>query len=98
MLKLTWAVSYGSPSGLLIGVKHPALPPRRDISPSSQGSSLSEHWKKGWAKYCYKHGGASFREPVPFPIRDGIPESMLVFDVETMPKEGHPYPDIAIAA
>ncbi|KAF8343712.1 hypothetical protein F5887DRAFT_971777 [Amanita rubescens] len=48
--------------------------------------------------YYYKHGGASFSELVPFPIHDGIPESMLVFDVETMPKEGHPYPVIAIAA
>ncbi|KAF8328299.1 hypothetical protein F5887DRAFT_1188529 [Amanita rubescens] len=32
------------------------------------------------------------------PSHNSVPESMLVFDVETMPKEGHPYPVIAISA
>ncbi|KAK2462616.1 hypothetical protein APHAL10511_005349 [Amanita phalloides] len=47
----------------------------------------------GWTVYHYKAGGASFSEPVSFPAEDA-----LVFDVETMPKEGHPYPVLAIAA
>ena len=51
-----------------------------------------------WNLSYFKDGGSSFSEPVPFPIHDGFPESMLVFNVETMPKEGHSYPVIAIAA
>ncbi|KAF8638686.1 hypothetical protein AX17_002008 [Amanita inopinata Kibby_2008] len=54
--------------------------------------------QSGWTKYHYRNGGASFSEPVPYPMRDGKPEELLVFDVETMPKEGHPYAVIAIAA
>ncbi|KAF8631471.1 hypothetical protein AX15_002384 [Amanita polypyramis BW_CC] len=54
--------------------------------------------QKGWTKYYYKQGGASFSEPVPYPMHDGVPERMLVLDIETMPREGHPYPVIAIAA
>ncbi|KAF8328293.1 DNA polymerase family A-domain-containing protein [Amanita rubescens] len=65
---------------LALDLANASLPPFPDTS----GWNLSP---KGWTKYYYKHGGASFSEPVPFPVHDGIPESMLVFDVETMPKE-----------
>jgi DNA polymerase gamma 1 len=54
--------------------------------------------QSGWTKYVYEQGGASFNEPIPYPIHDGQTEDAIVFDVETMPKEGHPYPVIAIVA
>lgn len=85
-------LSTASPyRSLALDLAHASLPPPPD--PSEWNITQS-----GWTKYHYRLGGASFSEPVPYPAHDGVPESMLVFDVETMPKEGHPYPVIAIAA
>ena len=41
--------------------------------------------------------GASYSEAVDFPMQDGKPENILVFDVETLPKY-HPYAIMACAA
>ncbi|KIL65070.1 hypothetical protein M378DRAFT_162313, partial [Amanita muscaria Koide BX008] len=56
-----------------------SLPFLSFLSRAARSQNTGTSAKKGWAKYCYKHGGASFSEPVPFPIRDSIPKSMLVF-------------------
>ncbi|KAF9448854.1 hypothetical protein P691DRAFT_729009 [Macrolepiota fuliginosa MF-IS2] len=58
-----------------------------------------EDWeiRSGWTKYTYVPDGASYSEPVDFPMHDGKPEQMLAFDVETMPKY-HPYAIMACAA
>ncbi|KAJ3574982.1 hypothetical protein NP233_g1401 [Leucocoprinus birnbaumii] len=58
-----------------------------------------EHWdiRSGWTKYTYVPDGASYSEPVDFPMHEGNPEQMLVFDVETMPNY-HPYAIMACAA
>lgn len=58
-----------------------------------------EHWeiRSGWTKYTHMPDGASYSEPVNFPIHGGQPEDMLVFDVETLPKH-HPYAIMACAA
>ncbi|KAF8346219.1 hypothetical protein F5887DRAFT_963228, partial [Amanita rubescens] len=68
------------------------LPPYRNLTLDLANASLpplpdTSEWnlsQKGWTKYYYNHGGASFSELVPFPIHDGIPEFILVFDVETI--------------
>lgn len=66
---------------------------------STQLPPKPEHWeaRSGWTKYTYVPDGASYSEPVDFPIHDGQPEPMLAFDVETMPKY-HPYAIMACAA
>ena len=58
-----------------------------------------DHWhiQAGWTKYHYRPDGSSFSEHVESPCHDGKPETMLVFDVETMP-EYHPYAVLACAA
>ncbi|KAA1475033.1 gamma DNA-directed DNA polymerase [Dentipellis sp. KUC8613] len=63
------------------------LPPRPDF------------WdiQSGWTKYHYHPDGSSYSEHVDFPMHDGKPETMVVFDVETMPAY-HPYPVLACAA
>ena len=63
------------------------LPPRPD------------QWEiqSGWTKYYYHADGSSYSEHVDFPIHDGQPEDMIVFDVETMPNY-HPYAIMACAA
>ncbi|TFY65826.1 hypothetical protein EVG20_g5266 [Dentipellis fragilis] len=53
--------------------------------------------QSGWTKYHYHPDGSSYSEHVDFPIHDGQPEAMVVFDVETMPAY-HPYPVLACAA
>ncbi|KAH9487178.1 DNA polymerase gamma, mitochondrial [Psilocybe cubensis] len=55
------------------------------------------HIQSGWTKYYYLPDGSSYSEHVPYPIHDGVPESQLDFDVETMPKY-HPYAVMACAA
>lgn len=58
-----------------------------------------EDWdiRSGWTKYTYVPDGASYSEPVDFPVHNGKPEQMLVFDVETLPKY-NPYAVMACAA
>src|SRR6266852_4757012 len=58
-----------------------------------------DHWEiqAGWTKYHYRPDGSSFSEHIEFPCHNGNPETMLVFDVETMP-EYHPYAVLACAA
>ncbi|KAF5385731.1 hypothetical protein D9757_005495 [Collybiopsis confluens] len=51
----------------------------------------------GWTKYHHSSDGSGYFEHVPYPIHAGKPETLLTFDVETMPKF-HPYPIIACAA
>ena len=60
---------------------------------------LPDHWQiqAGWTKYHYRPDGSSFSEYVEFPSHDAKPETMLVFDVETMPRY-HPYAVLACAA
>ncbi|KAL0960736.1 hypothetical protein HGRIS_005759 [Hohenbuehelia grisea] len=53
--------------------------------------------QSGWTKYHYAADGSSYSEHVPFPVHDGKPEEMLVFDVETMPPY-HPFAIMACAA
>jgi len=58
-----------------------------------------EHWdiRSGWTQYTYVPDGASYSEPVDFPMHNGKPVQTLVFDVETLPKY-HPYAIMACAA
>lgn len=58
-----------------------------------------EHWniQAGWTKYLHAEDGSSYCEPVPYPEHDGKAESMLVFDVETLPAET-PFAIMACAA
>ncbi|KAG2023737.1 gamma DNA-directed DNA polymerase [Coprinopsis cinerea AmutBmut pab1-1] len=58
-----------------------------------------EYWEiqSGWTKYHFLPDGSSYHEHVDFPVHGGKPESMLTFDVETMPKH-HPYAVMACAA
>ncbi|KAI9511049.1 DNA polymerase family A-domain-containing protein [Russula earlei] len=74
-------------SGLAVSLMEAQLPP------------LPEHWEiqAGWTKYYYRSDGSSFSEHVDFPSHGGNPETMLVFDVETMP-EYYPYAVLACAA
>ncbi|KAK7469280.1 DNA-directed DNA polymerase gamma mip1 [Stygiomarasmius scandens] len=60
---------------------------------------VPENWdlQSGWTKYYHASDGSDYAEHVEYPIHDGKPEQLLVFDVETMPKY-HPYPIIACAA
>ncbi|KAF8492208.1 DNA polymerase family A-domain-containing protein [Russula emetica] len=73
--------------GLAVDLLEAKLPPPPD------------HWEiqAGWTKYYYRPDGSSFSEHIEFPCHDGNPETMLVFDVETMP-EYHPYAVLACAA
>lgn len=66
---------------------------------SSQLPPRPDDWElqSGWTKYYYCPDGSSYSEHVPYPIHDGKPEEMLVFDVETMPNY-HPYAIMACAA
>ena len=74
-------------SGLAVGLVSAQLPP------------VPDQWEiqAGWTKYHHRPDGSSFSEHVESPCHDGKPESMLVFDVETMP-EYHPYAVLACAA
>jgi len=74
-------------SGLAVDLMEAQLPP------------LPDQWQiqAGWTKYHYHLDGSSFSEYVEFPHHDGKPETMLVFDVETMPGY-HPYAVLACAA
>lgn len=74
-------------SGLAVDLVGAKLPPPPD------------HWEiqAGWTKYYYRPDGSSFSEHIKFPCHNGNPETMLVFDVETMP-EYHPYAVLACAA
>ena len=74
-------------SGLAVDLIEAQLPP------------LPDQWQiqAGWTKYHYHLDGSSFSEYVDFPHHDGKPETMLVFDVETMPGY-HPYAVLACAA
>lgn len=74
-------------SGIAIDLVEAQLPP------------FPDHWQiqAGWTKYYYRPDGSSFSEYVGFPCHDGKPETMLVFDVETMPGY-HPYAVLACAA
>ncbi|KAF6765918.1 gamma DNA-directed DNA polymerase [Ephemerocybe angulata] len=58
-----------------------------------------EYWElqSGWTKYNYRADGSSYFEPVEYPMHDGLPDTALTFDVETMPNY-HPYPIMACAA
>ncbi|GBE88836.1 hypothetical protein SCP_1402430 [Sparassis crispa] len=58
-----------------------------------------EQWdiQAGWTKYEYFSDGSSCSSHVEFPMHEGRPEQMLVFDVETMP-EYSPYAVMACAA
>ncbi|THH06421.1 hypothetical protein EW146_g9614 [Bondarzewia mesenterica] len=73
--------------GLATSLCTAELPPRPD------------QWEiqSGWTKYYYHADGSSYSEHVEFPIHDGHPEEMLVFDVETMPAYS-PYAIMACAA
>jgi DNA polymerase gamma 1 len=66
---------------------------------SSKLPSRPDRWdiRSGWTKYYHQPNGTSHTEPVRFPEHDGVPEDMLVFDVETMPAYS-PYPVMACAA
>jgi DNA polymerase gamma 1 len=55
------------------------------------------HIQSGWTKYYYAPDGSSYSEHVEALCHDGKPETMLTFDVETMPNY-HPYPIMACAA
>jgi DNA polymerase gamma 1 len=57
--------------------------PYRHLAIDPANASLPS--QKGWTEYYYRHSGASTG-----PLSYGIPESV--------PKESHPYPVIAIAA
>lgn len=48
-----------------------------------------EHWnlQAGWTKYVHAADGSSYCVPVDYPEHNGQPETMLVFDVETLPAE-----------
>lgn len=58
-----------------------------------------EYWeiRSGWTKYTFVPDGASYSEPVDYPMHEGEPERLLAFDVETLPKY-HPYAIMACAA
>ena len=73
--------------GIAFGLIKAQLPPPPD------------HWQiqAGWTKYYYRPDGSSFSEHVESPCHGGNQETMLVFDVETMP-EYHPYAVLACAA
>ncbi|KAJ3773220.1 gamma DNA-directed DNA polymerase [Lentinula raphanica] len=84
---------------------------RIGISSSEPYISLAKHFAEaslppipddwelqaGWTKYYHSSDGAGYCEHVAFPSHDGNPETMLTFDVETMPKH-HQYPILACAA
>lgn len=57
-----------------------------------------EHWhiQGGWTKYHYLPDGSSYSTHVEYPEHNGQPETMLAFDVETMP-EYSPYAVMACA-
>ncbi|PSR73484.1 hypothetical protein PHLCEN_2v10776 [Hermanssonia centrifuga] len=55
------------------------------------------HIKAGWTRYYYHPDGSSYFSHVDHPEHDGQPETMLVFDVETLP-EYSPYAVMACAA
>ncbi|KAJ8502503.1 hypothetical protein ONZ45_g11688 [Pleurotus djamor] len=76
--------------------------PWLSLSQSFTGVTLPpqpDHWdiQAGWTKYYHMPDGSSYSEHVKYPMHDGKPESMLVFDVETLPNE-HPYAIMACAA
>ncbi|KAJ3751576.1 hypothetical protein EV360DRAFT_11653, partial [Lentinula raphanica] len=60
---------------------------------------IPDDWElqAGWTKYYHSSDGTGYCEHVAFPSHDGNPETMLTFDVETMPKH-HQYPILACAA
>ncbi|KAF9077748.1 gamma DNA-directed DNA polymerase [Rhodocollybia butyracea] len=60
---------------------------------------IPDDWQlqPGWTKYHHSADGSGYCEPIPFPAHDGKTESLLTFDVETMPKY-HQYPILACAA
>ncbi|KAE9382461.1 hypothetical protein BT96DRAFT_952169, partial [Gymnopus androsaceus JB14] len=60
---------------------------------------IPDDWQlqAGWTKYYHSSDGSGYCKHVPFPAHDGEPESLLTFDVETMPKY-HKYPILACAA
>ncbi|KAH6917674.1 gamma DNA-directed DNA polymerase [Coprinopsis sp. MPI-PUGE-AT-0042] len=74
-----------------------AAEPWLSLSKEHASSNLPpkpEFWEiqSGWTKYHFLPDGSSYCEHVDYPT-----ESMLTFDVETMPKH-HPYAVMAIAA
>lgn len=56
---------------------------------SAQLPPRPEHWsvQAGWTKYIHAEDGSGYCIPVDYPEHDGKPETMLVFDVETLPAE-----------
>ncbi|KAF8895021.1 gamma DNA-directed DNA polymerase [Gymnopilus junonius] len=79
-----------------------AAQPWLSISKSFASSRLPpkpDHWhiQSGWTKYYHMLDGSSYAEHVETPVHDGKPETMLTFDVETMPNY-HPYAIMACAA
>ncbi|TEB14046.1 gamma DNA-directed DNA polymerase [Coprinellus micaceus] len=66
---------------------------------SKQLPPKPDYWQlqSGWMKYHFGPDGSSYFEPVDYPMHHGKPETMLTFDVETMPPY-HPYPVMACAA
>ncbi|EKM83381.1 hypothetical protein AGABI1DRAFT_123715 [Agaricus bisporus var. burnettii JB137-S8] len=66
---------------------------------TSQLPPKPEHWeiRSGWTKYTFVPDGASYSEPVDYPMHDGEAEQVLCFDVESLPKY-HPYAIMACAA
>lgn len=65
----------------------------RELPPRPENWDLSP----GWTKYIYEPDGSSYTEPVPYPMHDGQPETLLAFDIETMPKY-HKFGIMACAA
>ena len=66
---------------------------------SKQLPPKPDYWQlqSGWTKYHFGPDGSSYFEPVDYPTHNGKPETMLTFDVETMPPY-HQYPVMACAA
>lgn len=58
-----------------------------------------EYWdiQAGWTKYIHNADGSGYSEHVPYPMHNGKPETMLCFDVETLPNY-HKFPIMACAA